>query len=252
MKRNILLLWLISLSISVLAQSDLYVGGVTANVLDADGKLIEIFYNLEDRALEDRYYIVTLYGVFDNTKKQLTNVSGDVGDSVRVGNNKIVWDAAEEYPRLRGDVYFEVRVVRAFDMLKPEEGTVLKRGNEFTFEWFGEGSNSDSLLLELYQNKVLIATLDTVYGETHYLWKVPIRNPVGEGFQLKITGTEATNIEAFSKEFTIKRRIPLAVQLSGLGIAVIAGTLALILDGGGPGETDLPPPPNGGVPDTGE
>lgn len=241
MKKVSLVCGFLFICLTSLAQSDLIVSNVIANVLDENGQLLEIYYNLEDKALEGRYYIVNLYGVFDGSKKQLTNVTGDVGDSVQVGNNKIVWSAKDEYPRFRGDIYFEVRVIRAFDMLKPEEGTILKRGNEFTFEWFGEGSNSDSLLLELYQNKVLIATLDTVYGETRYTWKVPNRNPVGEGFELKITGTERTGIDAFSKPFTIKRKIPLAIQFASLGIGVVAGTLALIL-GGDPPQEELPPP----------
>ncbi|MEM9931984.1 MAG: Ser-Thr-rich GPI-anchored membrane family protein [Bacteroidota bacterium] len=245
MKKNLLSITCIVFMPLLLWSQDesLVVRNVLAKVLDEEGKVIEIFYTLEDELLEDKDYVVTLYGVFDNSsRKRLFKVEGDVGDSVRVGNNRIVWFAEQEFPRFRGEIYFEVRAIRAFDILRPEPGTVIKRGNYFTFEWFGEGSNNDQLLLELYQNKILVDTLATVDSENHYRWKVPNNNPIGTGFQLKMTGTELTGIEAFSEPFTIKRKIPLAIPIGALSAAVITGVVILFLPDGGTDRQPLPPP----------
>ncbi len=221
----------------------LVVRNVLAKVLDEEGKRIEIFYTLEDELLEDKDYVVTLYGVFDNqSRKRLFKVEGDTGDSVKVGNNRIVWYADQEYPRFRGEIYFEVRAIRAFDILKPEEGTVLKRGNYFTFEWFGEGSSNDQLLLELYQNKILVDTIAVVESKNHNRWRIPNNNPIGTGFQLKITGTELTGIDAFSEPFTIKRKIPIAIPIGAITAAVITGVIILFIPEGGPELEPLPPP----------
>ncbi|MEM6767275.1 MAG: Ser-Thr-rich GPI-anchored membrane family protein [Bacteroidota bacterium] len=245
MKKNLLsITCLVFMPLLLWSQDEsLVVRNVLAKVLDEEGKVIEIFYTLEDELLEDKDYVVTLYGVFDNSsRKRLFKVEGDVGDSVRVGNNRIVWFAEQEFPRFRGEIYFEVRAIRAFDILRPEPGTVIKRGNYFTFEWFGEGSNNDQLLLELYQNKILVDTLATVDSENHYRWKVPNNNPIGTGFQLKMTGTELTGIEAFSEPFTIKRKIPLAIPIGALSAAVITGVVILFLPDGGTDRQPLPPP----------
>ena len=94
----------------------LVVRNVLAKVLDEEGKRIEIFYTLEDELLEDKDYVVTLYGVFDNqSRKRLFKVEGDIGDSVKVGNNRIVWFVDQEYPRFRGEIYFEVRAIKTIE-----------------------------------------------------------------------------------------------------------------------------------------
>lgn len=217
------------------------VDNVLAKVIDEEGREVEIFYTLEDEAPEAEYYRVSVFGLFDGRRYNLTRLQGDVGDSVRVGNNKIVWNAFDEFPRFRGDIEFEVQVLRTFQILHPVPGTVMKRGNVFTFDWFGGESQSDILTLELFQNKILIDTLGVSNKSLAYDWKVPKRNLVGEGFQLKITGTDRTGIEAFSPEFAIKRKIPLAVQI---GVPVAAAITAAILSLlSAPGEEGPLPPP---------
>ena len=202
------------------------VSNVRAEARDAEGRLIEIFYTLEDNdasEISGRTYKVDVFALIEGDKQRLFSVSGDVGDSVRVGSNQVIWRADEEFPRFRGSISFELRVVRNFMILKPEEGTVMRRGNSYTFEWFGDGSTTDMLTLELYQYNTFVDTITRVGGSVNYTWDIPTSTPVGEEFQLRIRGTEKTNLDIFSEKFIIRRKIPLMAKIGTLAAAAILG-----------------------------
>lgn len=216
---------------------------VRAEAQDAEGRIIEIYYTLVDDIDVPTTYKVDLYGVYGDVKRLLFRVDGEVGDSIRVGTNKITWYADQEFPRFKGNISFEVRAVRNFMILKPDAGVVMKRGKNYTFEWFGEGSTTDDLTLLLYQYNTLEDTIATSVGKTRYTWKIPKKTPIGDGYQIRIQGTPATNIDAFSRSFEIRRNIPLIVQVGSAMAA--AGTAAFFIFVKPPTEPDspLPEPP---------
>ena len=238
--RNLLLCLLI-FSLSGQISFGQRVSDVRAEALDEEGRSVEIFYTLEDDVEIPTSYKVTLYGVFGNNKRALYSVIGDVGDSIRVGTNRIIWQADKEFPRFKGNIFFEVRVVRNFMILKPEANVVMKRGKNYRFEWFGEGSYSDELMLVLYQYNSPIDTIAVVENAVAYTWDIPKRTKLGDSYQLRISGTNKTNIVAFSRPFSIKRKIPLIVPI---GSALAAGVAAgVVLIGRPPTDGPLPEPP---------
>lgn len=218
---------------------------IRAEALDAEGRKIEIYYTLEDDVVVPTTYKVTLYAVIDNNRTQLYRVSGDIGDSVAVGSNRIVWDADLEYPRLRANVAFEIRVVSNFVIFKPERDVTMKRKNQYTFEWFGEGSTTDSLKLELYQYNTKVTDLDRVFGNFYYTWDIPGKIAPGDEYQLKITGTDQTKIVAFSNKFNIRRKVPLLAKVGVLTLGAAAIAAALLTDIF-TGRDPLPEIPKGG------
>jgi hypothetical protein len=218
-------------------------GGVQAQEIksvhaEARGEVVYIDYVLEQSESIEAYR-VSLYGIIDSFTVQLEKVSGDVGDQVNAGTNRIVWDAISEYPRFDGEIEFEVRVIPAFFILKPGPNLVLKRGTSYAFEWYGAGSNADSLRLDLLHEKEYKDRIGNVLNANTYRWDIPVKTKPGSNFQLKVTGTPKTGITGVSPTFTIKRKIPLMLKV---GPIVALGALSAILLWPEPEPEPLPPP----------
>jgi hypothetical protein len=217
---------------------------VHAEVKDTEGRIVEISYTLEDNiANVTAYYKVDLYLVYGENERQLLyNVNGAVGDSIRVGVHRILWKADDEFTRFKGNVRFEIRAVRNFMILKPDSEITLRRGKNYTFEWFGEGSTTDTLVMELYQFNTPVDTLDVIWGEYTYTWDIPKKLSPGEEYQLRIKGINDSNIDAFSETFRIKRQFPVFLQITTGVLAAGIGTVVYFILNQEE-ETDLPTPP---------
>ena len=233
MKHRVLLFFLlVSLFGGLKAQS------ITSVHAEARGEVVYIDYVLAQSESVEAYN-VSLYALIDSFKVQLEQVSGDVGDQVFAGSKRIVWDAISEYPRFNGEIEFEVRVIPAFFILKPGTGLVLKRGESYGFEWYGAGSNADTLQLDLLNENQYLNRIGNVVNTNTYRWTVPMKTKPGSNFQIKVTGTPRTGIMGLSPTFTIKRRLPLMLKVRPL---VGLGALAAILLWPEPKPQPLPPP----------
>jgi len=206
-----------------------------------------ISYTLEDNISVSAYYKVDLYLVRGNGSKQLLyQTTGDVGDSIKVGSHRIMWRAEDEFTRYKGNLVFEVRAVRNFMILKPDTEVIMRRGKNYRFEWFGEGSTTDTLVLELFQFNNLVDTLDIIWGDYTYNWDIPKSIPPGEEYQLRIVGINSSEINAMSEKFMIRRNFPVYLQVgAGVLAAGLATAAYFIFTGGTERENDqlpLPPP----------
>ncbi len=217
---------------------------ITAEVEDSEGRIVEISYTLEDNISVAADYKVDLYIVYENNRKQLLyNVSGAIGNKIKVGTHRILWKADEEFTRFRGNVKFEIRAVRNFMILKPDTEITLRRGKNYTFEWFGEGSTTDTLVLELYQFNTPVDTLDTIWGDYTYTWDIPKNISPGEEYQLLIKGVNQSNINAFTEKFRIKRQFPVFLQIgTGVIAAGLGAVVYFILNQEGDPILPTPPP----------
>ncbi len=217
---------------------ELYAQSILSVHAEARGEVVYIDYVLAQSESVEAYK-VSLYAIMDSFTVQLEKVSGDVGDQVYAGSKRIVWDAISEYPRFDGEIEFEVRVIPAFFILKPGTDLVLKRGESYAFEWYGAGSNADTLQLDLLHENQYMDRIGNVVNANTYRWNVPMKTKPGSSFQLKVTGTPRTGIVGISPTFTIKRRLPLMLKV---GPIVGLGALAAILLWPEPKPEPLPPP----------
>lgn len=199
--------------------------GVRAERMGGDS--LKITYSLLDPS-EERTYRIDLFAVTKNDTILLEKVSGEVGDTIRVGEHTVLWDAIGELGRYRGPISFLVRAIPSFLINDPEPGLKLKRGNPFTFTWYGGNSNIDDLSLVLYQYDNALDTIKVVENANQFTWQVPEDTPLGKGYRVKITGTSKTGIDAFTHDFMIVRRVPLYYIIAPAA-ALVGGTVAFLI-----------------------
>ncbi|MEZ4827507.1 MAG: Ser-Thr-rich GPI-anchored membrane family protein [Bacteroidia bacterium] len=168
---------------------------------------------------------------------RLTKVYGDIGDSISVGDHSVVWNAIGESGRFRGPVKFRVRAIPSFLINDPREDLTAKRGNPFTFSWYGGNSYLDDLSLVLYQYDNALDTIHVVTQADKYTWQVPDDLPPGKGYRVRIVGTGKTGIDVFTHDFIIARKIPLYYIIAPAA-ALVGGTAAFLVLR----RKELPPP----------
>ncbi|MDX2248163.1 MAG: Ser-Thr-rich GPI-anchored membrane family protein [Bacteroidia bacterium] len=197
---------------------------------------VRIFYTLEDPAAE-RTYRVDIFAITRTDTFLLTKVYGDIGDSLKVGEHSAVWNAIGESGRFRGPVSFRIRAIPSFLIHDPKVGLTLKRGNPFTFSWYGGNSYLDDLSLVLYQYDNALDTIKIVSQSDQFTWQVPADMTPGKGYRVRIIGTGKTGINSFTNEFTIARKIPLYYIIAPAA-TLLGGTAAFLILR----RKELPPP----------
>jgi hypothetical protein len=198
---------------------------------------VQIRYTLSDTAA-DRWYRVSLQGIVDNDTVALAALSGDIGDSIQVGQHLITWDALAEYGRFRGSISFYLEVVPQFEMLPGETPASVKRGNPLPVVWYGGNSQEDQMTLVLYRYDDPVDTLTTVTQTDRYTWRVPNDLSPGSGYRIRVQGTDLTDIDDYTGSFTVKRRLPLWAIIAPA--AAVVGTVTVLLL---TSRQPLPPPP---------
>ncbi|RMG60464.1 MAG: hypothetical protein D6722_20890 [Bacteroidetes bacterium] len=194
---------------------------------EALGDSVRITYRLND-ADPDRLFTVAVAALRGSDTLLLERVKGGVGDSLRVGTHEIMWDARTEWERFRGPVRFLILATPAFGFIAPAKPVTLKRDKPYTFKWFGGNSTLDSLQLDLYQYDKLIGPVAQVGQKGQYTWKVPAGLKPGEGYRIKLTGTELSGLEAFSPDFAVIRKVPMYI-LIGAPAAFVTGLGTFLL-----------------------
>ena len=197
---------------------------------------LKISYSLNDPSPE-RAYQIEIFALTRKDTIQLTDVSGSVGDSIFAGKHTVLWDPVGQLERFRGPMAIRVRAVPSFLINDPTEGLTLRRGDPFTFSWYGGNSHIDDLSLVLYQYDSEIDTLKIVSNVNQYTWQVPEKMAPGKGYRVRIIGTEKTDINAYTHDFIIARKVPLYYIIAPAA-AVVTGLTALLIFRRKP----LPPP----------
>lgn len=189
---------------------------------------VAITYTLVD-SFPGRSYGVSLFGIRGTDTVALELLRGAVGDTILPGTHQIYWRSFEEWQRYRGPVAFYLRAMPNFSFSVPQkDNKVYKRDKPVSFRWYGQNAHQDSLKVELFQYDEKIDSLTTLADAYTYTWKIPMGLRQGEGYRIKLTGTDKTELEAFSPYFAVKRRFPLYVLIAP-PVAVVAGVVAAIL-----------------------
>lgn len=205
-----------------------------------DGDKVRIFYTLiGDYA--DQTYEVKIFTSVDNFAKPLEQIEGDVNKkNIKPGKKEALWDAKKEYKMFEGNISFKIvaNVISNYWISAPTKGEVLKKGKKYEITWEGFKPTASVNITIHYPNGDFdeIATYTT--GKT-YLWKV--KGKPGKGAYIKVTDSENKNAFAKSGAFTLKRKVPMVVQV-GIAAVVASGILYYFLQ---PEEVEpLPFPPD--------
>jgi hypothetical protein len=193
------------------------------------GGIVEVRYNLLDERI-DRSYAISLYTSKDNFVQPMQKIDGDIGIDIAVGNNKVVyWNAKEEFGSdFAGNVSLELKgnyYVPFINIDGLKKGVVFSRGKAHEFVWSG-GRGDNVLQFDLYQGDKLVKSFEDRPNVGNTTLNFPSRIKPGENYTLKISDTQNRDEVVITETFTIKRKIPLILQLSG---AALVGAGAVII-----------------------
>ncbi len=190
---------------------------------------IHVLYKLED-SKNDRAYQINIYSSKDNFISPLQAVNGDVGVEIYPGDSKeIIWDPFEEFGQDFNDVVnLEIRgrVYIPFVRLDDFNYESLKRGKGYEITWTG-GASSNILNIALYKGDTKVTVFSNIANVGEHVLYIPKKTEVGEDYRLRISDKNNKDDVVFSKEFAIKRKIPLAVQIAPV-VLVGAGVYFLL------------------------
>lgn len=193
---------------------------------------VQISFQLVD-PVPDRWFKVQAYGIAGTDTFQLKSITGfGIGDSIQAGSYSFFWEARKDIGRYRGNLSFQIRVIPHFYFQAPaKEGLTFKRGKVFKFQWFGGNSIRDTFKIELFRYDKPVGMLASkVAGDgMSYTWEIPANQALGDGYQIKLTGTDQSDLrDPFSPIFSIERKIPL-YQIIVPAVAATAGTIAFLI-----------------------
>jgi|GEM_PF-2647561 hypothetical protein len=205
-----------------------------------DGEKVKIFYTLVGD-FPDQTFEVKIYTSVDKFAKPLEELSGDANrKNIKPGKKEVTWDAKKEYKLFEGDISFKIvaTVVSNYVVSSPIRGEVFKRGKKVEINWEGFRPETPVNITVFYGNGNS-REIASYYIGNSYSWKV--RGKPGRGAYIKVTDAGNKNAFAKSGSFTIKRKVPMFVQV-GVAAVVASGVLYIFLK---PEEqTPLPLPPD--------
>lgn len=206
------------------------------------GEKLNVYYDLLD-SVSGHTYTVRVFSSKDSYTDPVTKVTGDVGQEVKPGvNRKITWNAREELgPDFEGKISLQVRgklYVPFIHFERFKEHEVYKKGKEFDILWRG-GRPSSLLNFELEQDgKFVQAPFTNVPNLGNYTAKIPASVKPGSGYRFKITDSKNKEEYIYTNEFTVKRKLPLAVTLAPVMVIGGAGLVLYLTR-----EKDIEDPP---------
>ncbi len=211
--------------------------------------LIAVHYDIEspDPSQLFEFY---LYGSHDNYSSPLMEVTGDVGQKVSSGRQKVIyWDARKEFGNFKGDVNLKIKgdfytpLVAYNDFINDQK---IKKSKTMNITW-EPVAEFEELTFEIVKNGSPITRKISIRNSGKYTWTVPGNYKAGDGYRVKLGSKENPMKYELSDEFTIKRKVPTLLKIAPV---VVAGGVFVIMMGGdeSPGgqETDesIPDPPN--------
>jgi hypothetical protein len=223
-------------------QVNLFAQEFTIKKFEMAGEKLNVYYDLLD-SVSGHTYTVRVYSSKDSYTDPVTKITGDVGQEVKPGiNKKITWSAKDELgPEFEGKISLQVRgklyvPFIHFDRFKDHE--VRKRGVKFDILWKG-GRPSSLLNFELERDgKFVQAPFTNIPNLGNYTDKIPTTVKPGGGYRFKITDSKNKDEYIYTNEFTVKRKIPLALMVSPVvAVGGVVGILYLLR------EKDIKDPP---------
>jgi len=181
---------------------------------------IHVLYKLED-SKSDRAYQINIYSSKDNFISPLQAVNGDVGVEIYPGDSKeIVWDPFEEFGQdFNDEINLEIRgrVYVPFVKLDDFNYESLKRGRAYEITWTG-GASSNILNIALYKGDTKVTVFSNIANVGQHTLLIPKDTQVGKNYRLRISDKNNKDDVVFSKEFAVKRKIPLALQIAPIAL----------------------------------
>ncbi len=199
-----------------------------------------IHYEIDD-SNPNNEYLVTVFTSKDNYAAPLVKVSGDVGQEVRPGRRRALWNIREEFGDYEGPLSIELRanVFIPFVRLKTfTSAKGYKRGKAYKLDW--RPGNTNPVHIELFKENARMTGELNYPNNGSYAVNFSSDLKPGSGYKLKITDSKHPQDFIYTMDFKVKRRFPLLLKV----IPVFAGgyLLSTILVGGG-ADDSLPDPP---------
>lgn len=240
--KKILVLILISFPMLLRAQK------MEINWIEVSGNKVIVHYILDDPN-PNHQYLINLFTSQDNYTAALTKVTGDVGTEVKPGKSKsIVWDITSEFPAFKGNLAFELRgrvYIPFVKLSESENAKVYKRGKNYPLNWTS-GNLSGQVNIELFKGQDRILAENNVPNVGKYDWHIPGSTKKGSDYRLKFTNSKDRNDVVYSKDFTIKPKVPFLMKL--LGLAAVGAAIVVATDGGTDPDVESTLPNNPGKP----
>lgn len=184
---------------------------------------IAINYEIDDSNPNNEYW-VKVYSSKDNFSTPLTRLSGDVGQEVKPGKKIAKWSINEEYADYSGPLQFEIRASVYIPFVRLRDNTIkesYKKGKQFELTW--RPGNTNPVHIELFKdNKRLQGELNHPNDGKYSTVFSKDLNP-GKGYKIKITDSKQPDQFIFTESFSIKRKIPLLLQV--IPAVVIVGVV---------------------------
>jgi hypothetical protein len=211
------------------------------------GDVIVDYELLDDN--KDHRYTLNLYTSVDNYIQPLKEVEGDIGIDLSVGGNKrVVWHVAREFGEeykgivaleLKGKLYIPFVTLNEFDKFNK-----VKRDRPYNITW-AAGRGSNVLTWDLYNAKdELVHTFTNVANVGEYELIIPKDVSPGKGYYMMISDQRNKEDVIKTPGFQIRRKIPLYVNASLIGLGLASGYLLVNSLG-----NDEVPPAEGGFGD---
>lgn len=222
---------------------------------EKDGDHVRITYDLSGEDVNDLYKI-ELYASHNNFITPLQMVTGDVGESINPGEDKlIIWRPMEELENFTGEIIFEIRATMMgtyYKVTQPTSSSKFNKGKTVSINWQGGNPEENvNLTLVRFDDQVEVLA-QNIKNNGSYRWAIPKSLKGGKGYQVRVTNTQDNTRQGVSKAFKISGGLSPFILI---GAPVVAGAAiaAVILSGGEPddtgngngdgGDSDLPEPP---------
>jgi hypothetical protein len=221
---------------------------VTITKVAVDGDDIIVDYNLESPNSANRF-LLSLYASKDDFSTPLKKVTGDVGQEVKPGTNRIIWNIRQEFGNYKGRLALEVRGRVYVPFVKLQNFTVAgsyKRGKLYDLLW--KPGNADPLNIELYKGDQRVQGSMAQPNNGSFTINIPSHTQTGKDYRLKITSTRSNDEVILTPYFSVKPKVPFLMKML-IPIAVIGGGAAAFAGGGSKDtgttitNSELPVPP---------
>lgn len=205
------------------ASYNLYGQSIENIQLEYFGDSLLIHFDIEDPI--SNIYDLEVFSSHDEFSSPLVLVSGDIKSVTSGGNKSICWKIAEELEEFNGSIAVEIR---GFLVVNPVKFLDLpgkiKRGRNSTINWYG-GKPASGYELRIEKNGVVIhrAPIDNARS---YNYDVPSKARPGK-YKIELISNDPLGGK-IEDEITIARRLPLGIQLSPIGGALVAGIIILL------------------------
>lgn len=197
---------------------------VRIKAVNTEGAFTRIYYSLQGNEPGLPYKITPYYVDSLGDRHLIRWVSGDVGPGVEAGEDKvIVWESRRELEHYQGAMRIALEhavMPQSVELQLPRKS--YRRAGKVTVPW----DRSLGPRYELLGSDQEVLSTGT-WNETSrgYQLKLPRTLPLSQQYQIRIPNEKG--LPAYSFPFTVQRRIPLAVQIGGVGLVV--GTVLYLL-----------------------